>query len=103
MARLEAVGAEMNDGLDLVKNAGRALEQARGKVAENVKNKLKKRLERNDGSSTMCKINDILGGNGATLGEEDPALDSSDVTLQILTLDIVRRGEKRLPVQENIK
>ena len=29
----------------------------------------------------MCKINGILGGNGATLGEEDPALDSNDVTL----------------------
>jgi hypothetical protein len=29
----------------------------------------------------MCKINGILGGNGTTLGEEDPALDSNDVTL----------------------
>jgi hypothetical protein len=29
----------------------------------------------------MCKINGLLGGNGATLGEEDPALDSNDVTL----------------------
>jgi hypothetical protein len=29
----------------------------------------------------MCKIYGILGGNGATLGEDDPALDSKDVTL----------------------
>jgi hypothetical protein len=38
-------------------------------------------LERNYGFSIICKINGILGGNGATLGEEDPALDSKDVTL----------------------
>ena len=50
----------MNNALDVVKSAQRALEQARGKVAENV-----------------------------TLGEEDPALDSNDVTLQIRTLDVV--------------
>jgi hypothetical protein len=31
----------------------------------------------------VCKINGILGGNGATLGEEDPVLDSNDVTLFI--------------------
>jgi hypothetical protein len=31
--------------------------------------------------SAICKINGILDGNGATLGEEDPALDSNDVTL----------------------
>jgi exonuclease VII small subunit len=60
IARLEAVGVEMNNALDIVKSAQRALEQARGKVAENV-----------------------------TLGEEDPALDSNDVTLQIRTLDVV--------------
>jgi hypothetical protein len=47
----------------------------------------------------MCKINGILGGNGATIGEEDPALDSNDVTLfkhAPLTLCDVH-------VQENIK
>jgi hypothetical protein len=38
-------------------------------------------LEQNDRFSTMCKINVILSGNGATLGEEDPVLDSNDVTL----------------------
>jgi hypothetical protein len=55
--------------------------QARGKVAENVKNKFKKVLERNYGFSIICKINGILGGNGAAQGEEDPPLDSNDVTL----------------------
>jgi hypothetical protein len=89
IACLEAVGVEMNDALDIVKSAERAVEQARDKVAENVKNKFKKVLERNYGFSIMCKINGILGGNGTTLGEEDPALDSNDVTLQICILDIV--------------
>jgi hypothetical protein len=38
-------------------------------------------LERLYEFSIMCKINGILGGNGSILGEEDPALDSNDVTL----------------------
>jgi hypothetical protein len=38
-------------------------------------------LERNYGFSVICKVNDILVGNGATLGEEDTTLDSNDVTL----------------------
>jgi hypothetical protein len=38
-------------------------------------------LERDDGFSTTCKINGIVGGNGAALGEEAPALDSNDMTL----------------------
>jgi hypothetical protein len=36
LAHLEAVGVEMNDALDIVQSTERALEQARGKVAENV-------------------------------------------------------------------
>jgi hypothetical protein len=43
----------------------------------------------------MCKINGILGGNGAILGEEDPALDSNDVTLfkyaPLTSCDVKRR------------
>jgi hypothetical protein len=81
IARLEAVGVEMNDALDIAKSAERAVEQARGKVAENVKNKFKKALERIYGFSIICKINGILCGNGATQGEEDPALDNNNVTL----------------------
>jgi hypothetical protein len=72
IASLEAVGVEMNDALDIAKSAERAVEQARGKVAENVKNKFKKVAERNYGFSIMCKINGMLGGNGAALGEDDP-------------------------------
>jgi hypothetical protein len=37
-------------------------------------------LERNGGFSAMCKANGILEGNGATAGEEDLALENSDVT-----------------------
>jgi exonuclease VII small subunit len=40
IARLEAVGVEMNDALDIVKRTERAVEQARGKVAENVKKQI---------------------------------------------------------------
>jgi hypothetical protein len=40
IARLEAVGVEMNDALDIVKSAERAVEQARDKVAENVKKQI---------------------------------------------------------------
>jgi hypothetical protein len=84
IARLEAVGMEMNDALDIVKSTERAVEQACDKVAENVKkkkNKFKKVQERNYGFSLISKINYILGGNFETLGEEDPALDRNDVTL----------------------
>jgi hypothetical protein len=95
IACLAAVGVEMNDALDTVKSAEHTLEQARGKVAENVKNKFKKVLERNYGFSVMCKINGILGGNGAALGEEDPELDSNDVTLfkyaPLRSCDVERR------------
>jgi hypothetical protein len=95
IACLEAVGVEMNDALDIIKSAERAVEQARGKVAENVKNKFKKVLERNYGFSVICKINGILGGNGATLHEEDPELDSNDMTLfkyaPLTSCDVERR------------
>ena len=43
VACLEAVAVEMNDALDIVKSAERALEQARDKVAENVKKKTNSR------------------------------------------------------------
>ena len=59
VACLEAVGVEMKD-------AELTLKQSRGKVAEHVKNKFKRVLERNYGFSIMCKINGILGGYGAT-------------------------------------
>jgi hypothetical protein len=71
----------MDDTLDLVKSTECALGQAHGKVAENVRKEFKNVLKWNDGFSTMCKINGILSGNGATPGEENTALDSNDVTL----------------------
>jgi hypothetical protein len=48
IACLEAVGVEMNDALDIVMSAGRAVEQARGKVAENVKKKTNSRKCRSE-------------------------------------------------------
>jgi hypothetical protein len=51
-------------------------------------------VDRNYGFSIMCKINGILGVNDETLGEEDPALDSNDVTLfkcaPLTSRDVVR-------------
>ena len=70
----------MNESLNIVKSAEPAVEQARGTVAENVNNKFKEVLKRNYGFSIIYKIRGIFGGNGATLGEEDTALESSDVT-----------------------
>jgi hypothetical protein len=93
----------MNDALDIVKSAEHALEQAHGKVAENVKNRFKKVLERNYGFSIICKINGILCGNGATLGEEDPALDSNYVTLFKYTPLTLCDVERSFSIQENIK
>jgi hypothetical protein len=40
IASLEAVGVEIHDALDIVKSTERAVEQARGKVAENVKKRI---------------------------------------------------------------
>jgi hypothetical protein len=72
----------MIDPLDLAVFAEPAFERAHGKVPENVKkNNSKEVLEWDDEFTTMCKINDIVGGKGATLGEEAHALDSNDMTL----------------------
>ena len=38
-------------------------------------------LRLNDGYATMCKISDILSGNEDTLGVDEPALNSNDLTL----------------------
>jgi exonuclease VII small subunit len=54
IARLEAVGV-MNDALDIVKSAERAVEQARGKVAENVK---KKQIQENTGAK-LCVFSNM--------------------------------------------
>jgi hypothetical protein len=40
IARLEAVGVEMHDALDIAKSAERAVELARDKVAENVEKQI---------------------------------------------------------------
>jgi hypothetical protein len=102
IASLEAVGVEVNDALDIVKSEERAVEQACGKVAENVKHKFKKVLERNYRFSIICIINGIPGGNGATQGEEDPALDSNDVTLLKYALLILRDVERSFSKYKNI-
>jgi hypothetical protein len=54
IARLEAVGVEMNDALDIVKSTERAVEQARGKVAENVK----KQIQENTGAK-LCVFSNM--------------------------------------------
>jgi hypothetical protein len=80
ISRLEAVGAEVHDALALVKSTECEVGHTCGKVADSVKSKLQKVLGRNDGCATLCKISDIQRGNGVTLEENEPAMNSSDFT-----------------------
>ena len=81
ISRLSAVGTDLNESLELIKGVRCDIGRARGKIGDAVKSKLNTVLRRNDGYATMCKISDILSGNEATLGVDEPALNSNDLTL----------------------
>jgi hypothetical protein len=83
VSRLEAVGAGIHDALVLVKSTDNECEvgHVHGKVGDSMKSKLQNVLGRNDGYATLCKISDILSGNGVTLEEHEPMLNSSHLTL----------------------
>jgi hypothetical protein len=49
-------------------------------VGGNVFAKLQRVLHRNEGYSTICKINNNLSGKQATFKEDDPELSSNDFT-----------------------
>jgi hypothetical protein len=67
--------------LELIKGLRCDIGRARGKTGDAVKSKLNTVLRRNDGYATKSKISDILSGNEATLGVDEPALNSNDLTL----------------------
>jgi hypothetical protein len=66
-------------------------------IADSVKSKLQKVLGRNDGHATLCKISNILSGNGVTLEEHEPELNSSGVTffryVPVTSYDEVTTGD----------
>jgi hypothetical protein len=84
MARLSPI---LPISLELIKGVECEIGRARGKIGDAVKSKLNTVLCRNDGYATMCKISDILSGNEATLGEDEPALYSNDLKCRILIND----------------
>jgi hypothetical protein len=81
ISRLEAVGTDLHESLELINGVRCDIGPARGKIGDAVKSKLNTVLRRNDGYATMCKISDILSGNEVTLGLDEPAVNSDDLTL----------------------
>jgi hypothetical protein len=69
------------DPLELLQGAERQIGQAHSKVADRVNSKLKNLLFQNNGYSTFCKVSEILSGNESQLEDDEPALNSSDLTL----------------------
>jgi hypothetical protein len=76
---LEAVGKQLCNALQIVKNTESELHKARGEVAVKISAKLRV-LQRNLGYSTLCKISDILCGKEVELDNSELELDASDLT-----------------------
>jgi hypothetical protein len=74
-----AVGAQLRDSLELVQGATPS-DRASTWQGGRVKSKLKNMLSRSNGYSTLCKISEILSGNEAELEDDEPALNSNDLT-----------------------
>jgi hypothetical protein len=70
ITRLETVGIQLCDAINIVKQRESELSRVQGKVANKVNAKLQSVLERNPGYSTLCKVSEILCGNEADLGRK---------------------------------
>jgi hypothetical protein len=81
ITRLETVGIQLCDGMNIVKRTENELSRVQGEVANKVNAKLQSVLERNPGYSTLCKVSDILRGNEAELGGNEQELSTNDMTL----------------------
>jgi hypothetical protein len=81
ITRLETVGIQLCDAINIVKQTESELSRVQGEVANNVNAKLRSVLERNPGYSTLCKVSDILCGNEAELGGNEKLLSANDLTL----------------------
>jgi hypothetical protein len=68
ITRLETVGIQLCDAINIVKQTESELSRVQGEVANKVNAKLQSVLERNPGYSTLCKVPDILCGNETELG-----------------------------------
>ena len=85
ITRLETVGIQLCDAINIVKQIESELSRVLGEVANKVNAKLQSVLERNPGYSTLCKVPDILCGNEAELGGKEQGLSANDLTLQVLS------------------
>jgi hypothetical protein len=80
ISRLEAVGMQHCNALQIVKKVESELHQAQGEVAVKISAKLQNVLQRNPGYSTLCTISDILCGKEVELDNSKLELDASDFT-----------------------
>ena len=78
--RLEAVGMQLCNALQIVKKVESELHQAQGEVAVKISAKLQNVLQRNPGYSTLCTISDILCGKEVEFDNSELELDASDLT-----------------------
>jgi hypothetical protein len=81
ITRLETVGIQVRDAINIVKQTESDLSRVQGEVANKVNAKLQSVLERNPGYSTLCKVSDILCGNEVELGGNEHELSANDLTL----------------------
>jgi len=81
ITRLETVGTQLCDVINIVKQTESELSRVQCEVANKVNAKLQSVLERNPGYSTLCKFSDILCGNEAELGGNEQGLSANDLTL----------------------
>jgi hypothetical protein len=79
--RLETVGIQLCDAINIVKQTESELSRVQGEVANKVNAKLQSVLERNPRYSTLCKVSDVLCGNEAELGGNELELSANDLTL----------------------
>jgi hypothetical protein len=99
--RLETVGIQLCDAINIVKQTESGLSRVQGEVANKVNAKLQSVLERNPGYSTLCEVSDILCGNEAQLGGNEQELSANDLTIfkySPITLCDVQRSFSRYKV-----
>jgi hypothetical protein len=68
ITRLETVGIQLCDAINIMKQTESELSGVQGEVANKVNAKLQSVLEPNPGYSILCKVSYILCGNEAELG-----------------------------------
>ena len=94
IARLETVGMQLWNAINIVNQTESELSGVQGQVANKINAKLQSMLERNPGYSTLCKVSGILCGNEAELGGNEQGLSANDLTLfkysPVMSCDVER-------------